>query len=214
MVCRTDMTARHTTAVFLALVQLFASNSALAEDQIFDAICLPEKKKCRIRVTTTEFKFEDGTILPVRRVISWGKAGKGTRPDIGMALGSAILTPVMPLAIFGLFKKKHEYIFELNHINENGEPQTRLIKFLNKKPQNRFTRHLASITGLAEHSISKRAIELYKFNKGSLAANFTGRELVGSQIYLFTAQCEVNFSYSCLGGIPITYPRVTKVVDF
>ena len=61
MVCRTDMTARHTTAVFLALVQLFASNSALAEDQIFDAICLPEKKKCRIRVSTTEFKFEDGT---------------------------------------------------------------------------------------------------------------------------------------------------------
>ena len=77
------MTARLTTAVFLAVVQLFASNSALAEDQIFDAICLPEKKKCRIRVSTTEFKFEDGTILPVRRVISWGKAGKGTRPDIG-----------------------------------------------------------------------------------------------------------------------------------
>ena len=214
MVSRPDMTARLTVAAFLALVQLFNSNSALAEDQVFDAICLPEKKKCRIRVSTTEFKFEDGTILPVRRVVSWGKAGKGTRPDIGMAVGSAILTPVMPLAVFGLFKKKHEYIFEVNHINENGEPQTRLIKFLNKKPQNRFTRHLASITGLAEHSISKNAIDLYKFNKGSIAANFMGREIIGSQIHMFTAQCEVNVSYSCLSGIQVTYPRVTKIVEF
>ena len=214
MLSRPKTAIRLVITTLITLVQTFTSDAAFAEEQIFDAICLPENKKCRIKVGTTRFEFEDGSTLPVRRIISWGKAGKGTRPDVGMALGSAILTPIMPLAVFGIFAKKHEYIFEINHINEAGDTQTRLIKFLNIKPQNRFTEHLASITGLAEHSVSKKPIDLYKFNKGARRANFLGREIVESQIYLFTAQCEINVSYSCLNGLKITHPRVTNTVEF
>ena len=186
----------------------------LANEEVFDAICLPSKKKCRIVVNPEQFKLENGKELPIRRIISWGKAGKGTRPDLGMALGSAIITPIMPLAVFGLFKKKHEYIFEINYISETGSPDIALIKFLNKKPEDRFTEYLASITGLSEHSVSKKAVDLYKFNKGSKFSNFLGREMAASSIYRYTAQCDINVSYSCLSGIQHIHPLVTPIVEF
>lgn len=201
------------TLLVLDCSRLYAQDTN-AGKEVFDAICLPEKKKCRITISPQEFVINEDKTLPLRRVISWGKAGKGTRPDIGMALGSALITPIMPLAVFGLFKKKHEYIFEINHISDLGAPSTLYIKFLNKKPQDRFTEYLASVTGLGEHSISNQAANLYKFHKGSIFANFIGREKTSSAIYEYTARCEIRAAYSCIGGIQTGYPLVTPIVKF
>ena len=185
-----------------------------AEDQIFDAICLPEKNKCSIKVSPERFDFGSNEIVLVRRITSWGKGGKGTRPDLGMAALSAVILPVMPLAVIGLFKSKHEYIFDLDYIDDNGLSKKRTLKFLNKKPQDRFSDYLGTITGLAENSATSKPIQLYNYNKAATESNLYGVELVKFSIYEFSSRCEVNVSYSCLSGIQQAWPTLVDVPAF
>lgn len=189
-------------------------NTASAEDQSFDAICLPEKKKCSFKVSPERFDFGNNQFILIRRLTSWGKAGKGTGPDLGMAVLSAAITPVMPLAVFGLFKSKHEYIFDIDYVDEQGAQQKKSIKFLNKKPQDRFSDYLASITGLAENSATGKPLQLYKYNKAARESNLYGVELAKYSIYQYSATCDVNVSYSCLGGIKPNWPSLVSVPEF
>ena len=189
-------------------------DTASAEDQTFEAICLPEKKKCELRVSPERFDFGNNQIILVRRVTSWGKAGKGTRPDLGMAALSAAITPVMPLAVFGLFKSKHEYIFDIDYVDNQGVQQKKTIKFLNKKPQDRFSDYLGTITGLAENSATGKPIQLYKYNKAATESNLYGPELVKYSIYQYSASCDVNASYSCLAGIQPSWPIFINIPEF
>lgn len=189
-------------------------NTASAEDQVFDAICLPEKKKCSFKVSPERFDFGNNQIILVRRVTSWGKAGKGTRPDLGMAALSAAITPVMPLAVFGLFKSKHEYIFDIDYVDSQGSQQKKSIKFLNKKPQDRFSDYLGTITGLAENSATGKPLQLFRQNKAATESNLYGVELVKYSIYQYSASCDINVSYSCLAGIQSNWPTIINVPEF
>ena len=200
--------------VTTSLSSVMLVQPAFAEDESFDAICLPEKKKCTFKVSPDRFDFGNNQIIYVRRITSWGKTGKGTRPDLGMAAFSAAITPVMPIAVLGLFKSKHEYIFDIDYINDEGTAQKKTIKFLNKKPQDRFSDYLGTITGLAENSATSQPLQLYRYNKAAKESNLYGEALMQYSIYNYSAKCEVNTSYSCLGGLQASWPIFINVPEF
>jgi len=131
-----------------------------------------------------------------------------------MAALSAAITPVMPLAVFGLFKSKHEYIFDIDYVDSQGTQQKKSIKFLNKKSQDRFSDYLGTITGLAENSATGKPLQLFRQYKVAKESNLYGVELVKYSIYKYSASCDINVPYSCLAGIQSNWPTFVNVPEF
>lgn len=171
---------------------------AHGSEQNFDAICLPEKKKCRISLSPDEIKIGLDVVIPTKRITSWDQGGKGTRPDAGMAAASVMLTPVVPIAIFGIFKSKHEYIFNIGYVNDEGIEIQKSILFKNKKPQDRFSAYLGNITGLAKGGQTSKPIELAKQNKAVGESNSFYPGISKSAIYSYSARCQMFTPYECV----------------
>ncbi len=187
---------------------LEGSASQASNEKKFDAICLPGKNKCRVYLNPSELRIDEkGTIksIPINQITSWKLGGKGTKSDIGKIL----YAPLFPPAAMSLFTSSHQYIFTINYLDSEGIENFKSILFRNKKPADRFSPYLGSVTGLANGSFTKKPQYNLNQKEAALISNNLAIYLRKSSIYSYIAKCELNASYTCL-SYPIFRPIITK----
>ena len=176
----------------------YIDKAATASDQSFDAICLPQNQKCKVALSSDQIRIDDKLVIPTKKITTWDKNGKGTKPDGAMAAASLLIMPIMPIAIFGLFKSKHEYIFNIGYIDENGQQAQASILFRNKKPQDRFSAYLGEITGLSQGGNSTKPLELIAQREAVKVSNNIAMALLTSSLYLYSSKCEAPDPNECI----------------
>jgi hypothetical protein len=175
-----------------------------AED--FKAFC--GKKKCSVELSGDILKVADETIK-VNRIISWTKGGKGTRPDGGVVAASLLLTPIMPVAIFGILKQKHEYIFQISYLDAENRSKTTSFRFNKKEPQDKFSALIGSTTGLAEGASTSKPMDTVKSISSAKQNNYLSQGQQLANVYKFSADCSINSPELCLSmstHLPIVQP--------
>ena len=183
----------------IALVTLIAaSQTSYAATQKYEAICLPKGEKCVVSMSEELIDINQKVQIPINKITSWDRGGKGTRPDAGMAAASLMLTPIIPIAVFGVFTSKHEYIFNIYYVNKEGVESLASIKFLNKKPQDSFSNFLGNITGLSNGSRTDKPIQLAKQRKEVESSIYFTMASEQSAIMDYAANCRLNSVYNCL----------------
>ena len=107
-------------SIIVFITSLLIVNSSIAGiEKKFDAICLPDKNKCRVYLNPNEFRFDEKGIIksiPIKQISSWSLGGKGTKSDVGKIL----YAPLFPPAAIGLFTSSHQYIFTINYLDSEG----------------------------------------------------------------------------------------------
>ena len=164
----------------------------------FDAICLPSKKKCRVYLNPETLRIDEKgqiKLTPIQNITSWSRGGKGTRT----ALGRALINPVF------LFQSSHEYIFTINYVSEDGLPLYKSILFKNKKPSDRFTAYLSSVTGLSWSTETNRPMESFNQKKATDTSNDIAIKLRYSSLYSYSSRCNFYMPSNCL-TFPIVWP--------
>ncbi len=187
---------------------LLVNNSIAGNEKKFDAICLPDKNKCRVYLNPNEFRFDEKGIIksiPIKKISSWSLGGKGTKSDVGKILYALLFPP----AAIGLFTSSHQYIFTINYLDSEGIETFKSILFRNKKPADRFAPYLGSITGLANGSFTNKPKNNLKRKEAISISNNFAIYLRQSSIYSYKAKCELNASHTCL-SYPIFRPIITK----
>lgn len=182
----------------LLFFNCYSNAAAAASDQLFDAICLPKNQKCKVVLSSDEIRIDDKLVIPSKKVTSWDQNGKGTRPDGAMAAASLLITPIMPIAIFGVFSSKHEYIFNIGYIDENGQESQASILFKNKKSQDRFSTNLGQITGLSQGVKSTKPLELIAQKEAVKDSNYIAIALLTSSIYTYSSKCGAPDISECI----------------
>ncbi|WP_269621754.1 hypothetical protein [Prochlorococcus marinus] len=185
-------------ALPVLLIGLLPLSYAESSEQKFDAICLPSKKKCKVYLNPQTLRIDEKgqiKLTPIRNITSWRRGGKGSRT----ALGRALISPVF------LFQSSHEYIFTINYLNEDGISLYKSILFKNKKPSDRFTAYLSSITGLSWSTETNRPMEVFNQKKAIDASNNIAINLRYSSLYSYNARCNFYMPSSCL-TFPISRP--------
>ena len=174
------------------------SSQAASIEQKYDAICLPSKKKCRVYLNPESLRIDEKGLIQsisISNITSWKRGGKGTRT----ALGKAMLNPVF------LFTSVHEYIFTINYLSDEGIPLSKSILFNNKKPSDRFTPYLASITGLSWETETNRPVESFSQKKAINISNDIAIKLRHSSLYTYNSRCQFYIPSNCL-SFPISWP--------
>ena len=196
-------------SIIISITSLLIVNSSIAgNEKKFDAICLPDKNKCRVYLNPNEFRFDEKGIIksiPIKKISSWTLGGKGTKSDVGKIL----YAPLFPPAAIGLFTSSHQYIFTINYLDSEGIETFKSILFKNKKPADIFAPYLGSITGLANGSFTNKPKNNLKRNEAISISNSFAIHLRESSIYAYKAKCEFHASYTCL-SYPKSRPIITK----
>ena len=196
-------------AIIIFIPSLLVVNSSIAgNEKKFEAICLPDKNKCRVYLNPSEFRFDEKGIIksiPIKKISSWTLGGKGTKSDVGKIL----YAPLFPPAAIGLFTSSHQYIFTINYLDSEGIETFKSILFKNKKPADIFAPYLGSITGLANGSFTNKPKYNLKRNEAISISNNFAIHLRESSIYEYKAKCEFHASYTCL-SYPKSQPIITK----
>ena len=172
--------------------------AATASDQSFDAICLPKNQKCKVVLSSDEIRIDNKLIIPSKKITTWDQNGKGTKPDGAMAAASLLITPIIPIAIFGVFTSKHEYIFNIGYIDENGQQSQTSILFRNKKPQDKFSAYLGQITGLSQGGKSTKPLELITQREAVKDSNYIAMTLLASSLYTHSSKCGAPDLNECI----------------
>ena len=183
------------SALFFGLLHPSYADSG---EQKFDAICLPSKKKCRVYLNPEALRIDEKgqiKLTPIKNITSWSRGGKGTRT----ALGRALISPVF------LFKSSHEYIFTINYVSEDGLPLYKSILFKNKKPSDRLTAYLASVTGLSWGTETNLPMESFNQKKAIDISNDIAIKLRYSSLYSYSSRCNFYIPANCL-TFPISLP--------
>ena len=176
----------------------YGNRAATASDQSFDAICLPKNQKCKVVLSSDEIRIDNKLVIPSKKITTWDQNGKGTRPDGAMAAASLLITPIMPIAIFGVFTSKHEYIFNIGYIDENGQQSQTSILFRNKKPQDKFSAYLGQITGLSQGGKSTKPLELITQREAVKDSNYIAMALLASSLYTYSSKCGAPDLNECI----------------
>ena len=196
-------------SIIISIMSLLIVNSSIAgNEKKFDAICLPDKNKCRVYLNPSEFRFDEKGIIksiPITKISSWSLGGKGTKSDVGRIL----YAPLFPPAAMGLFTSSHQYIFTINYLDSEGIETSKSILFKNKKPTDIFASYLGSITGLAKGSFTNKPKYNIKRNKAISISNDFAIHLRKSSIYVYKSKCELHASHTCL-SYPKFRPIITK----
>lgn len=128
-----------------AIALSLASSQQPCLAMTYEAIC-PGGNRCTVilgggKITTPS------VIIDKQSVLSWGQGGSGSKTDVGMGVGMTLLFGLPGLLGFGA--KTHDYTYQINYVDSQGNVQATAVQFKNSTPSNQFMMELMGMTGLS-----------------------------------------------------------------
>lgn len=133
------------TAVVLAIVPTPVAAG------IYRALCTGGAN-CTVTLANGQIVTPSQTIAK-DQVLSWSQGGGGSRSDVGLGVATTILFGLPGLLGFGA--RLHDYQFQINHVDGEGNPQVTTVAFVNDVPSNQFMLELMGLTGLSAGQVNK-----------------------------------------------------------
>ncbi|MFO8238692.1 MAG: hypothetical protein R6U00_10700 [Prochlorococcaceae cyanobacterium] len=88
-----------------------------------------------------------GLTIEDDQILSWSQGGSGTKTDVGMGVATTLLFGLPGLIGFGA--KTHDYQFNINYVDDDGNVQATSVVFKNNTPANQFMMELMGMTRLS-----------------------------------------------------------------